>query len=245
MNISLEGKIALVTGASGGIGTACAMALSEAGAELILVGRNLNALAQVRNKIESRGKKAHVLQADVTDFANLEQVFSSLERVDILVNNAGTNIPEPFEAVKLEHFDTVFDLNIKAAFFVSQHVLHFMDSGAVIVNISSQMGHVGAVNRTIYCASKHALEGFTKALGVELAPRGIRVVSVAPTFIETDMTRPMLEHPEFRKSVLQNIPMNELGQVEDVAKAVVFLASSSARMVTGSSLIVDGGWTAK
>jgi NAD(P)-dependent dehydrogenase (short-subunit alcohol dehydrogenase family) len=245
MNISLEGKIALVTGASGGIGAACAMALSEAGAELILVGRTLNALAQVRNKIESRGKKARILQADVTDFANLEQVFSSLERVDILVNNAGTNIPDPFEAVKLEHFDTVFDLNIKAAFFVSQHVLHFMDSGGVIVNISSHMGHVGAVNRTIYCASKHALEGFTKALGVELAPRGIRVVSVAPTFIETDMTRPMLEHPEFRKSVLQNIPMNELGQVEDVANAVVFLASSSARMVTGSSLIVDGGWTAK
>jgi NAD(P)-dependent dehydrogenase (short-subunit alcohol dehydrogenase family) len=245
MNISLEGKIALVTGASGGIGAACAMALSEAGAELILVGRTLNALAQVRNKIESRGKKARILQADVTDFANLEQVFSSLERVDILVNNAGTNIPDPFEAVKLEHFDTVFDLNIKAAFFVSQHVLHFMDSGGVIVNISSQMGHVGAVNRTIYCASKHALEGFTKALGVELAPRGIRVVSVAPTFIETDMTRPMLENPDFRKSVLQNIPMNELGQVEDVANAVVFLASSSARMVTGSSLIVDGGWTAK
>ena len=120
-----------------------------------------------------------------------------------------------------------------------------MVSGGVIVNVSSQMGHVGAVNRTVYCASKHALEGFTKSLGVELAPRGIRVVSVAPTFIETEMTRMMLENPDFRASVLQNIPLNEMGNVEDVAHAVVFLASSSARIITGSSLIVDGGWTAK
>lgn len=242
MNISLEGKTALVTGASRGLGYAIAKALTEAGASVILVGRSSDELTKAALEM---GARARGLVCDVTDQAQLEQAFGTLEHLDILVNNAGMNIPEPFLEVTPEHFDRIFDLNVKAAFFVTQHALALIGEGGVIVNISSQMGHVGSVNRSVYCASKHALEGFTKALGVELAPRGIQVVSVAPTFIETTLTRPMLENQAFRQSVLSSIPLGQLGQVEDVANAVIFLASPQARFVTGSSLLVDGGWTAK
>lgn len=242
MNISLEGKTALVTGASRGLGRAIAAALAGAGAAVVLVGRSGDELERAAFEI---GEKARALPCDVTDETQLARAFGTLEHLDVLVNNAGTNIPEAFSEVTPEHFDRVFDLNVRAAFFVTQHGLARMTTGGVIVNISSQMGHVGAVNRSVYCASKHALEGFTKALGVELAPRGIRAVSVAPTFIETEMTRAALESEAFRQSVLGSIPLGELGRVEDVASAVVFLASPHARFVTGSSLKVDGGWTAR
>jgi NAD(P)-dependent dehydrogenase (short-subunit alcohol dehydrogenase family) len=242
MKISLEGKTALVTGASRGLGLGIAVAVAAAGARVVLVGRSHDELERTANKI---GTNARVLVCDVTNHAQLVQAFGTVQHLDILVNNAGMNIPEAFLEVTPEHFDQIFDLNVRAAFFVTQHALKRMSSGGVIVNISSQMGHVGAVNRSVYCASKHALEGLTKALGVELAPRGIRVVSVAPTFIETEMTRPMFTNEAFRKSVLESIPLGELGQVEDVANAVVFLSSSQARFVTGSSLKIDGGWTAR
>jgi NAD(P)-dependent dehydrogenase (short-subunit alcohol dehydrogenase family) len=242
MKISLEGKTALVTGASRGLGRAIAAALVEAGADVILMGRSKPDLEQTALEI---GAKASALVCDVTDNAALETAFANLEHLDILVNNAGMNIPEPFLEVTAGHFDQVFDLNVRAAFFVTQHALKRMTQGAVILNVSSQMGHVGAVNRSVYCASKHALEGLTKALGVELAPRGIRVVSIAPTFIETEMTRPMFQNENFKNSVLESIPLGHLGQVEDVSGAVVFLVSSHARFVTGSSLKIDGGWTAK
>jgi NAD(P)-dependent dehydrogenase (short-subunit alcohol dehydrogenase family) len=242
VKISLEGKTALVTGASRGLGRAIAAALAEAGADVILMGRSKPELEQAVLEI---GARASALVCDVTDNAALETAFSNLEHLDILVNNAGMNIPEPFLEVTTGHFDQVFDLNVRAAFFVTQHALKRMTQGAVILNVSSQMGHVGAVNRSVYCASKHALEGLTKALGVELAPRGIRVVSIAPTFIETEMTRPMFQNESFKNSVLESIPLGHLGQVEDVSGAVVFLVSSHARFVTGSSLKIDGGWTAK
>jgi NAD(P)-dependent dehydrogenase (short-subunit alcohol dehydrogenase family) len=242
MNTSLEHKTAVITGASKGIGRATALALAEAGAQVVLIGRSAGALEAVAGEI---GAQAQVIVCDVLDEVQLLQAFARLERIDVLVNNAGTNIPEPFAQVTPAHFDSIFDLNVRAAFFASQHALAKMTRGGVIINVSSQMGHVGASHRSVYCASKHALEGLTKALAVELAPQGIRVVSVAPTFIETPLTRPMLEDSTFRQNVLASIPLGELGQPEDVAQTVVFLASSAARLITGSSVLVDGGWTAR
>jgi NAD(P)-dependent dehydrogenase (short-subunit alcohol dehydrogenase family) len=237
----------VVTGASRGIGRAISCRLALAGANLVLLGRSLPELELVAQEIQGLGGTAIPRPCDVTKLADLERAFSSLERIDVLINNAGTNIPEPFVDVTLEHFEGIFDLNVKASFFAAQLAAKNMlrNTGGVIVNVSSQMGHVGAANRTVYCASKHAIEGLTKALAVELAPHGIRVVSVAPTFIETPMTKPMLENPEFKRDVLSNIPLGHLGSLEDVAEAVLFLVSPAARMITGSSVLLDGGWTAR
>ncbi|MFN3265589.1 MAG: SDR family NAD(P)-dependent oxidoreductase [Deinococcales bacterium] len=239
--------IAAITGASRGIGRACAVALAREGYDIALVGRTLETLQVVAVEIGALGRKTHLIPTDAADIETLTSALGSLPRLDVLVNNVGTNIPEPFVQVSQAHFDQIFLLNVKTAFFAAQAATNKMleQKNGVIINISSQMGHVGAVNRTVYCASKHALEGLTKALAVELAPHGIRVVSVAPTFIETDLTRPMLEDPEFERSVLGSIPLGQMGTPEDVAQAVVFLASSSAKMITGTSLLVDGGWTAK
>lgn len=185
------------------------------------------------------------MPVDLGNLSTLSELLGSLRRVDILVNNAGTNRPMPFEQVTSEDFDHLMNLNLRGAFFAAQAVLDSMPRGGVILNIGSQMGHVGAKNRTVYCATKHGLEGLTKALAVELAPRGIRVVSLAPTFVETPMTRPMFADATFRDEVLSRIPMGQLGQPEDIAAAAVFLASDAARMVTGTSLLIDGGWTAQ
>lgn len=239
-------RVAVVTGASRGIGRACAIALAKGGYDVALLGRDIETLEAVSTEIESLGRKTFILQADAGNLEQLQTALSSLEAIDVLVNNVGTNIPEPLLQVTPEHFDQIFNLNVRAAYFATQVAVQNMQkrkNGGVIINISSQMGHVGAVNRSAYCASKHALEGMTKALAVELAPFGIRVVSVAPTFIETDLTRPMLEQPEFQNSVLSSIPLGRIGSPEDVAQAVVFVAS--AGMMTGSSLLIDGGWTAK
>ncbi len=243
----LEHQTAVVTGGSRGIGRASALALAAAGADVIVIGRSPDELATVANEIARLGRRGTSVVCDVTKAADLERAFANIERVDILVNNAGMNIPEPFVDVSLEHFERIFDLNVKATFFVAQLAAKNMiarTSGGVIINMSSQMGHVGAVNRTVYCASKHAIEGFTKALAVELAPHKIRVVSVAPTFIETEFTRPFFEDQAFKQSVLSFMPLAQIGSVDDVANAVVFLASPGAKMITGSSLLVDGGWIA-
>jgi NAD(P)-dependent dehydrogenase (short-subunit alcohol dehydrogenase family) len=167
----------------------------------------------------------------------------------VFVNNAGSNIPEPFVDVTDEHLDRLLNLNVRAAFIAAQaaakKMLAAAGRGGVIINMSSQMGHVGAVNRTVYCMTKHALEGLTKAMALELAPHGIRAVSIAPTFVETPMTRPMMARPEFAQWVRERIPAGRVGQPEDVAAAVVFAASPAASLVTGTSLVIDGGWTAQ
>ena len=241
-------KLAAITGASRGIGRACALALAADGFDIALIGRNADSLEAVALEVAGLGREAHVLVCDAGDLEMLRSALGGLPRIDVLVNNVGTNIPEPFLEVTLDHFEQIFDLNVKTAFFATQVAVKKMlthGEGGVIVNISSQMGHVGAARRSVYCASKHALEGFTKALAVELAPQRIRVVSVAPTFIETDLTRPMLEQPEFQQSVIASIPLGHTGTPEDVAHAVAFLASGKASLITGSSLLVDGGWTAR
>jgi NAD(P)-dependent dehydrogenase (short-subunit alcohol dehydrogenase family) len=241
-------KIAAITGASRGIGRACALALAADGFDIALIGRNLENLETVAGEVKALNRNAFVLQTDATNLEQLKAVLGGLSRLDVLVNNVGTNIPEPFLEVTEAHYDQIFNLNLRTTFFATQIAVEKMlglNNGGVIINISSQMGHVGAVNRSVYCASKHALEGLTKALAVELAPHKIRVVSVAPTFIETDLTRPMLDNPDFQNMVIGSIPLGHLGSPEDVAHAVAFLASSKASLITGTSLLVDGGWTAR
>lgn len=248
MKIDLSDQTALVTGASRGIGRTIAQSLARAGADVVLMGRDQTSLELLAQELIGDGATAQIAVCDVQDLPAVNRAIAQITKLNILVNNAGTNIPEPFAQVSETHFDQIMNLNLRATFFVTQAAVQKIittGSGGAIINISSQMGHVGAINRTVYCASKHALEGFTKALALELAPVGIRVVSVAPTFIETNMTRPMLADPQFGQSVLSKIPLGQLGQAQDVADAVVFLASSRARFVTGSSLLVDGGWTAQ
>jgi len=243
----LDGKVALVTGAGRGIGRAVALALAAAGAELVLNSRTPAELEEVAGEIAARGGKARPLPFDVTDSAVAQAAIAALPGLDILVNNAGVNRPQPFLEVDGATLDRMIALNIKAAFIVAQAaVRHMVRAGAgVVVNMSSQMGHVGSErDRTVYVMTKHAIEGLTKAMAAELAPRGVRVVSIAPTFVDTPLTAPFFANPDFKKWVEDRIPLGRIGTVEQVANAVVFLASPAAGLVTGSSLLADGGWTA-
>lgn len=237
-----QGQRAFVTGGSRGIGRAIVLALADAGAAVTAIARDARSL----DTLKAEHKDVRIWPADVCtdDFA------AALERenVDILVNNAGSNKPMPMAEVSDEVLDGLIDLNIRSAYRASRAAVRSMlrrEKGGVIVNITSQMGHVGSPRRTVYCMTKHALEGLTKAMAVELAPHGIRVNSVAPTFIETPLTKPMLDDPVFRSFVERMIPLGRIGAPEDVAAAVLYLASPAAGMVTGTSLLVDGGWTAQ
>jgi NAD(P)-dependent dehydrogenase (short-subunit alcohol dehydrogenase family) len=245
VNFRLDGRTAFVTGAGRGIGRACAVALAEAGAEVWLAARTREEIEAAAGQI--RG--AHAVVCDVTDSRQVRKVIADLPVLDVFVNNAGTNIPEPFVEVTDEHLDSLLNLNVRAAFIAAQAAAKKMIDGkrrGVVINMSSQMGHVGAVNRSVYCLTKHALEGLTKAMALELAPHGIRVVSVAPTFIETPMYQKMkAAKPELAQWVEQRIPLGATGKPADVAAAVVFAASPAAALVTGTSLVVDGGWTAQ
>lgn len=245
MKLDLTGKTALVAGASRGIGRGVALGLAESGAAVWLMGRGGEELERLASEIQGSGAQAQALVADVTDMRQLEAAFAQISTLDLVVINAGTNIPEPFAQVSEDHYDHIMNLNVKAAFFTAQAALEKIAGGGAVVFVTSQMGHVGAANRTVYCASKHAVEGLAKAMALELAPQGIRVNCVAPTFAETDLTRPMLGDPGFQTSVLSRIPLGRLGRVEEVAAAVVFLCSGQASLITGTSLLVDGGWTAQ
>ena len=248
----LDGKTALVTGAGRGIGRAVAVALAAAGAELVLVSRTASQLGEVADEIAEQGGRARTLPLDVTDSAAMRDAIAGLGALDILVNNAGLNRPQPFLEVDEATLDRLLNLNVRAAFLVAQAAARLMvapagakTGGGVIINVTSQMGHVGSErDRTVYVMTKHAIEGLTKAMAVELAPKGVRVVSIAPTFIDTPLVRPFFDDPTFRQWVLDRIPLGRLGTVEEVAAAVVFLASPAAALVTGSSLLADGGWTA-
>ena len=249
MTATLGGRVALVTGAGRGLGAACAEALAEAGAEVVLMARTAGEIEAIARRI---GSTARTLPCDVLDTAAMQQAIGRLDRLDILVNNAGTNIPEPFVEVSEEHFDRSVDLNVRAAFLVAQAAVRKMleepkrkERGGAVVNMSSQMGHVGSPGRTVYCLSKHALEGLTKAMAVELAPHHGRGHSVGPTIGATPLTRPMFEKPAFRDFVMASIPLGRLGTPAEIAAAVVFLASPASSLITGASLLADGGWTAR
>jgi NAD(P)-dependent dehydrogenase (short-subunit alcohol dehydrogenase family) len=240
---SLTGKVALVTGAGKGIGRACCILLAEAGATVIAVSRTASDLDEL-HLLYPDNIEPWVL--DITDKTFIHRV-SSLTSLDILVNNVGTNKPQPFVDVSEETLDHMLTFNVRSAFLTAQAAAKVMINNSCsgsIIHMSSQMGHIGAANRTVYCMTKHAIEGLTKAMAVELAVHNVRVNSVAPTFIETPLTLPMFENESFKNEVLAKIPLNRIGKVEDVAAAVLYLASPASNMVTGHSLKVDGGWTA-
>jgi NAD(P)-dependent dehydrogenase (short-subunit alcohol dehydrogenase family) len=244
----LDGRRALVTGAGRGIGLAAAAALAQAGAHVTLAARTQNEIEAAAAAIRARGQQADALVLDVTDVAAARRAVDAAAPFQILVNNAGMNRPALLPDVTVEDFDAIFALNVRAAFFMAQAVARHLIEAKVpgsIINVSSQMGHVGAARRTVYCASKHAMEGFTKAMAIELAPHNIRVNTLGPTFVETPLTRPFFANEAFRTEVLSKIKLGRLGQVEDLTGAVVFLASDASALMTGTSLVVDGGWTAE
>jgi len=243
----LDGQRALVTGAGRGIGAACAHALSQAGAEVWVAARSASEVRAVAEHIGQEGGCAHHLVLDVTDSDAVSRAISGLGVLDILVNSAGTNRPALITHTSDRDLDEVMNLNVKAAFYLAREAARSMieqrRSGSIIT-VSSQMGHVGGPRRTVYCATKHAVEGMTKALAWELGPHGIRVNTLCPTFIRTALTEPMLQDPAFADFVRARIALGRIGTVEDVMGAVVFLASPAAALVTGEALMVDGGWTA-
>jgi len=243
----LDGKRALVTGAGRGIGMAAASALAAAGAEVTLVARTTSEIGAAAAAIRARGQRADALTLDVTDLEAVRRVMAAAAPFNILLNNAGTNRPKPLLEVSIEDFDAIMTLNVRAAYFVAQAVARRLIEAKApgsIINVSSQMGHVGAARRSVYCASKHAMEGFTKAMAIELAPHNIRVNSLGPTFLDTPLTRPFFENQAFRDEVIAKIKFGRLGTVDDLLGAIIFLASDASALMTGSALVVDGGWTA-
>lgn len=243
----LDGRRALVTGAGRGIGLALASALAEAGASVTLAARSRDEIEAGVAAICEAGGQADCAQLDVTDIAALSSFFNNRTGFHILVNNAGTNRPKLMTDVVEDDYDAVLGLNLKSAFFVAQGCVRRMISDKIsgsLIHVGSQMGHVGGPSRSLYCASKWGLEGMSKAFALDLAVHGIRSNTMAPTFIETPLTRPYFEDAAFKTSVLAKIKLGRLGQVEDLMGAAVFLASDAASLITGTSLVVDGGWTA-
>ncbi len=247
--INLKNKYALVTGAGKGLGRACSIALAEAGATVIGLSRTQSDLDKLQKDIKKVKGKLIKINCDVMNYSDLKFKIEKIKFIDVLVNNAGTNIPEPFEKIQQKSMNYIVDLNLKAAFNVAQLVVKKMlknkKRGGSIINMSSQLGHVGMPGRNVYNMTKFGIEGLTKGMGVELAARNIRVNSVAPTFVETPMVKKFFKNKKFKKLAIGNIPMGKAAKESDVATAVCFLASDSAAMITGTSILIDGGWTAK
>lgn len=243
----LDGKRALVTGGGRGIGLAAASVLAEAGAHVTLAARTEKEIVEASEAIRARGHKAEPLVMDVTDLASMQASISRAEPFNILLNNAGSNRPKMLLDVTVEDFDYIMNLNVRAAYFVAQAVARRLietKQPGSIINISSQMGHIGAPRRTVYCASKHAVEGFTKAMAVELGPHGIRVNSIGPTFLLTPMTVPFFKDEKFKAEMLTKIKLGRFGLVEDITGAILYLASDASSLMTGTDMVIDGGFTA-
>jgi len=251
-SFDLKNKIALITGAGKGIGRASAIALAEAGADLIILSRTESDLKKVEKEIKKLKRKCKIFVCDLFDNDQVTNIFSEIKKLDILVNNAGTNIPSHFIKIKKKDMDYMVDLNIKAAFQVAQLASNTMlrsknrkSIGGSIINMSSQLGKVGAPNRSTYNMTKFGIEGLTKGMAIDLASSNIRVNSICPTFVETPMVKKFFLDKSFKKKTLENIPLGRFATESDVATAVVYLASDASSMMTGSSLVIDGGWTAK
>jgi NAD(P)-dependent dehydrogenase (short-subunit alcohol dehydrogenase family) len=243
----LDGRRALVTGASSGIGLGCASALAQAGAHVVVAARGADPLEAVADAIRSHGWSAQALPLDIADIDATARALARQDPFDILVNSAGMARHSPATQTTPEDFDTVMGVNLKGAYFLTRTVANgLIENGksGSLINISSQMGHVGGIDRGVYCASKHAVEGFTKAMALEFAKHGIRVNTICPTFIKTPFTQATFDDPERVKWITEKIKLGRLGEVEDVMGAVVYLASDASALVTGSALLVDGGWTA-
>jgi len=247
--INLNNKYALVTGAGKGLGRACALAMAEAGATILALSRTQSDLDKLEKDIKKIKGKIIKIKCDVMDYDDLKNKLQKIKIIDILVNNAGTNIPEPFIDIKQSSMNYLVDLNLKAAFNVAQLVVKKMIKNkkrpGSIINMSSQLGHVGCEGRNVYNMTKFGIEGLTKGMGVELAKNNIRVNTVAPTFVATPMVKNFFKNKEFKKSALSRIPMGKLATESDVATTVCFLASSASSMITGTSILIDGGWTAQ
>jgi NAD(P)-dependent dehydrogenase (short-subunit alcohol dehydrogenase family) len=244
----LDGMAVLVTGAGRGLGRGIAQAMAAAGAAVTLVSRSAGELERAAAEISAAGGSASTAVCDVTDGTAFGLLVERLDALDVLVNNAGINVPQPFVDVEAETLDRILSVNVRATFLAAQAAARRMiarGGGGAIVNVTSQMGHVGAANRSAYCTSKHAVEGLTKALAVELAPHAIRVNAIAPTYVETPLTAPFLADAAFREDVIARIPLGRVGAVAEVAAGVVFLASPAASLITGASLVIDGGYTAQ
>jgi len=243
-SLRLDGRRAIVTGAGRGIGLAAAAALGQAGAEVTLVSRTASEVEEAAAMI---GTTATAAVLDVSDIMAVKAFFADRPAFNILVNNAGTNRPKPMWDVSEEDYHAVYDLNVKSAFFVAQACVQKMIAEGArgsLIHMGSQMGHVGGPNRSLYCGSKWALEGMNKAFALDLASHGIRSNTIAPTFIETPLTKPYFDDPAFKAHVLSKIKLGRVGQVEDLMGAILFLASDASALITGTSRVIDGGWTA-
>ena len=251
-NYNLKNKTAVVTGAGKGLGRACAIALAEAGANLIIISRTKKDLSEVSKIIKKNKSKCKSYVCDLTNYSEIKKIINEQTRIDILVNNAGNNIPEHFTKVKTKNMEHLVNINTIAAFNVAQlcalkmiKLKNRKKVGGSIINMSSQMGHVGGPIRSVYNMNKFGIEGLTKGMAIDLAKYNIRVNSIAPTFVVTPMTRKFLKNKKFRKETLNNIPLGRFAEMSEISSAVVFLASDAASMITGTSLLVDGGWTAR
>tara|TARA_B100000965_G_scaffold394380_1_gene406530 strand:- start:3989 stop:4756 length:768 start_codon:yes stop_codon:yes gene_type:complete len=249
---NLKNKVALVSGAGKGLGKACAIALAEAGTDLIIISRTKKDLDQVKKIVKKFRVKCDSFVCDITNYNQIKKIINKIPRIDILINNAGTNIPEHFTKVKRKNMEYLVKINTIAAFNLAQlcslkmiKLKNRKKVGGSIVNMSSQMGHVSGPKRSVYSMNKFGLEGLTKGMALELAEFNIRVNTVCPTFVVTPMTTKFLKDKKFMKTMLDGIPLGRFAEMSEIASAVVFLASDSASMITGTSLLVDGGWTAR
>ena len=249
---NLKNKYALVTGAGKGLGKACAIALAEAGSNLIIISRTKKDLDQVSRTVKKYKVKCKSYVCDLTNYDQIKEIINKQNRIDILVNNAGTNIPEYFDKVKRKNMEYLVKINTEATFNIAQLcTLKMLQAknrkkiGASIINMSSQMGHVSGPKRSVYSMTKFGLEGLTKGMALDLAKYNIRVNTVCPTFVVTPMTKKFLKDKKFRKDMLDSIPLGRFAELPEISSAVVFLASDAASMITGTSLLVDGGWTAR
>ena len=251
-NYNLKNKTAVVTGAGKGLGRACALALAEAGVNLVIISRTKKDLEEVSKKINKLKSKCKYYLCDITDYDKIKKIINKQSKIDILVNNAGNNIPEHFTKVKTKNMEYLVKINTMATFNIAQLcALKMIQSknrkkiGGAIINMSSQMGHVGGPIRSVYNMTKWGLEGLTKGMSLDLAKYNIRVNTVCPTFVVTPMTKKFFKNKKFKRETLNNIPLGRFAELSEISSAVVFLASDAASMITGTSLLVDGGWTAK
>ena len=251
-NYNLKNKTAVVSGAGKGLGRACAIALAEAGANLVIISRTKKDLDEVSRKVKKLRVKCKSYVCDITKYNEIKEIINKQTKIDILINNAGNNIPEHFTKVKTKNMEYLVKINTVATFNLAQLCALKMiksknrkKTGGAIVNMSSQMGHVGGPIRSVYNMNKWGLEGLTKGMSLDLAKYNIRVNTVCPTFVVTPMTKKFLKNKKFKRETLNNIPLGRFAELSEISSAVVFLASDAASMITGTSLLVDGGWTAK
>ena len=248
-DINLKGKVAVITGATKGIGRSTAIAMHQVGASVIAIGRNIKELNSLKKKLKTR---IQCIECDINDYKKISKKIYEIKKIDILVNNAGTNLPEPFLKVKKSSLEILLNINTKAAFNMAKLCTDKMlkhksrkEIGGSIINTSSMFGLVGGPDRTVYSMTKFGIEGLTKGMAVDLAKFNIRVNSVCPTFVATPRAKKYLANKRFNRYALNNIPLGRIATESDVATAITYLSSDASSMITGSSIIIDGGWTAK